>query len=1355
MTDYSKQTVAQLRQVLKERSIPSTGLTRKQQIIEKLQEHDAAAAAENEDASATEATPVAEEPESATEPQDPSSASDNAAEPAPTTAPEQQDDALPSQPAEDATIDKVSGDVAPQTEPPVALPHHEAVQPAEATPSADGVAGHDFQEDAPAPAPAEQEYATPRPTTANTSVSQTPIPTHEQRSPTPVAEPRASTADSSRLGSPELKEDSRKRKRRSLTPPIPPEEAVRKRMKQDEDNAPVVHLHEDADAPEPKTKDAVMEEADAPVDAEAAKTVLPARTSDHVVDVTGSKAAEDLKESESEHRNDPGEGERGQQVLEEREEQRTGTRLPEESTTVRRPSTSHKTEKEGRFKSALEDATSAPAGSGPTETGSAPEDDDRPISPALHAATRGLYIRGFMRPLQLPALKKHLISLASPPSTSEPDTDVLELFHLDPIRTHVLALFNSVSAAARVRSALHGAVWPVERTRKALWADFIPDEKVGEWIDYEEKEGGGRMGKRWEVVYEPNDGDSSVRAELREVGATGPRPPVGGSGSASSPTASSAPAKKLPTGPAAEKSFLALDKLFRSTTAKPKLYFLPVEKDIAEKRLDELDRCTSRDWKPSDAAGGTERRYTFENGNVLVDAGPDAETFDGVRGRGRVQYRGAFGPGVGGGGGPGGRPRDRGWGVQHGMGGPPDPVFDLPKDIVDTLSVKEQSAAALTAAATTTAGIDGASPEKNAAAAAAADEKDGGDDDDTAPTAAVSTSCGLCGLTFASLAEQRGHVRSDLHGYNLKQKMRGAAPVGEAEFERLVGELDESISGSESSSSGGGGESDEEENAKGGGGGGGGDTTLSALLKKQARIADASGAGEAVVVAEARKRKRGAGKPPMLWFTSASLPAEVNLGVYRAILSDAEQEDGKSLAETIRKKQLPPQKTVAKREEGDEGDEGGVKLLVTPEIGPHYFLCMIGGGHFAAMIVALAPKTGKKHTGQSERQATVVAHKTFHRYTTRRKQGGSQSANDAAKGAAHSAGSSLRRYNEAALTSEVRALLSEWKDMIDTADLLFIRATGSTNRRTLYGPYDGQILRLNDPRIRGFPFSTRRATQSELMRSFVELTRVKVSRVDEAALAAAAEATAAAAAATPPRTSTPSKPSKPKPTPEEEEALLHSSQLQALIRRSKAPALVSYIQSNNLSPNFRFHPLDTDKNYHAPTPLHLAAHLNAPVLVLALLTKAKADPAVANLDEKTPFELAGDRATRDAFRIARHELGDAAADWAAARVPAGVSRAEVERASGAEKAEEAAREAERRKTETERLRREEEQRERERREKRVGKGKALGGGLTEKTAGEKREEEARGLTPEMRMRLERERRARAAEERLKRMQGGR
>lgn len=469
----------------------------------------------------------------------------------------------------------------------------------------------------------------------------------------------------------------------------------------------------------------------------------------------------------------------------------------------------------------------------------------------------------------------------------------------------------------------------------------------------------------------------------------------------------------------------------------------------------------------------------------------------------------------------------------------------------------------------------------------------------------------------------------------------------------------------------------------------------------------------------------------------------MSLGIYRAIFSDVEQEEESHIVDTVRRKQLSP--TPATKPE-EATSEGGVPLPDTTA-SPHYFLCMIGGGHFAAMVVSLVPKMGKKHTGVDERQATVIAHKTFHRYTTRRKQGGSQSANDASKGAAHSAGSSLRRYNEAALTNEVRELLKEWKSTIDAAELLFIRATGSTNRRTLFGPYEGQVLRNNDPRNRSFPFSTRRATQAELIRSFTELTRVKTSTVDETALAALNASSIASTPSTPP--TKPPKP--PKPSKDDEAAALHTTQLISLIRRSKIPALLSYLSTNNLPPSFHFAPL----NYHTPTPLHLAASLNAAPVVLALLTKARADPTILSDDARTSFSLAGDRATRDAFRAARGELGDTAWDWELAGVPAALSRADVEKREQrerAERAEEEKAEAGRRKAETERLRRESEIEEAQRRERRVGKGKALGG-VPEKTAAEKREEEARGLTPEVRARLERERRARAAEERIRRLQG--
>ena len=572
------------------------------------------------------------------------------------------------------------------------------------------------------------------------------------------------------------------------------------------------------------------------------------------------------------------------------------------------------------------------------------------------------------------------------------------------------------------------------------------------------------------------------------------------------------------------------------------------------------------------------------------------------------------------------------------------------------------------------------------------------------------------------MQQQRLHVKTDWHNYNLKQKIRGAEFVSENDFEKLVDDLDESISGSGSESS----QSEADgEGAK--------ESILSALLKKQANLGNPSTQEESIF----RKRKRGPDKPPLVWFSTPLLRTNTSLGIYRALFTNSEQEQP-DLVDVVRKKQLQPVPTKPL----PTHDSNGAPLPATVTT-PQIFLCMIGGGHFAGMIVSLAPKLGKQSTGTEQRQAAVIAHKTFHRYTTRRKQGGAQSANDSAKGAAHSAGSSLRRYNEVALEQEIRALLAEWKDLIGASQLIFIRATGSSNRRILFGPYQNQVLRQNDPRNRTFPFSTRRATQAELMRAFVEVTRVKVSYVDEVALAEAAAAAARSEAdGAVSQANDPIIEAKAKPSKEEEVAKLHTTQLQALVRRSKVPALLSYFVTNSLSPNFRFDPPTTHTNHHTPTPLHLASSINSPAVVLALLTKAGVDPLVVNKDGKTAFDLAGERGTRDAFRVARSELGESKWDWNAAHIPAPLSKAEANKREERERAEAGKAELERRKAEEDRLRNE--VRVVDNGPKKPGRGL----GAVEKTAEERREEDGRGMTPQMRMMVERERRARAAEARL-------
>ena len=602
-------------------------------------------------------------------------------------------------------------------------------------------------------------------------------------------------------------------------------------------------------------------------------------------------------------------------------------------------------------------------------------------------------------------------------------------------------------------------------------------------------------------------------------------------------------------------------------------------------------------------------------------------------------------------------------------------------------------------------------------------KKDGTGDIDLQPKQNAA-SCNVCQAVFQNYTDQREHMRSDWHSYNVKQRMHGLNTVTEPEFDQLLDELDLSISASDPSTS-------EDEKPKGRDK----ENALSSLLEKQAGLYDPTTSGNERDLS--RKAPEGS---PLLWFSSPLVDSHISLGVYKTLFSkeDLEKVDPVS---ALREKQLQP--SAVRR----QGQVAEVAFASANAEEPLIFICMIGGGHFAGMVVSLVPKVAKNAFGVEERQAAVVAHKTFHRYTTRRKQGGSQSANDASKGNAHSAGAGIRRHNEVALQTEVRELLTEWKTFIQRCELLFVRATGNTNRRTLFGPYEGQVLRQADPRLRTIPFSTRRATQSELMCAFVELTRLKVNEE--------IERPEQKRGPKPEETNTPqqnrSKKSEileKKLSDEEEAALLHTTQLQALIRRAKAPAIVSYLNTHSLSPNFEFYPSGNHSNHHSPNLLHLAASNNSGAVVLVLLTKCGANPTIANSEGKVAFDMAGERATRDAFRIARSELGEDAWDWQKAHCPLPITKAEVEKRDQEERSDLQKVEEARRKSELARLNAE---RGAQADNRKVMPGQALG--REELSAEDRREVESRGLTPEMRAKVERERRARAAEERIKRMTG--
>ena len=264
--------------------------------------------------------------------------------------------------------------------------------------------------------------------------------------------------------------------------------------------------------------------------------------------------------------------------------------------------------------------------------------EDRTISPALHPASSALYIRELMRPLKPESIKEHILALAtSAESSVEPS--IITDFFLDSIRTHCLIGFANISAASRVRSGLHDRIWPNERDRRPLFVDFVPEEKLQKWIDVEQNasNGRGQPQKRWEVVYEDEDG--TIKAYLQEVGTgsgglkaaqpakgdTG----LGVKGAPSGPRIKDVEPRAAQARPDTGKGFQALDDLFKSTTAKPKLYYQPVPEATAGRRLDKLG--AGRGGGRSDEM----RRYTFED-DLLVDKAPEF----GNRGRGGYGGRG-------------------------------------------------------------------------------------------------------------------------------------------------------------------------------------------------------------------------------------------------------------------------------------------------------------------------------------------------------------------------------------------------------------------------------------------------------------------------------------------------------------------------------------------------------------------------------------------------------------------------------------------------------------------------------------------------------------------------------------------
>ncbi|KAH9468340.1 hypothetical protein Pst134EA_011964 [Puccinia striiformis f. sp. tritici] len=371
--------------------------------------------------------------------------------------------------------------------------------------------------------------------------------------------------------------------------------------------------------------------------------------------------------------------------------------------------------------------------------------------------------------------------------------------------------------------------------------------------------------------------------------------------------------------------------------------------------------------------------------------------------------------------------------------------------------------------------------------------------------------CTTCNINFDSNETQRNHFRSDWHRFNIKLTTSSNRPVDQAKFNTILEELQDSLSGSDSESN----EDDEDDDD---------DENDSKNKNMQDKFNQLTTSSTDQIDDHFSEIALLSPSSPLIWFTVSASSSTSNLedesvlqlGFYRSIFANTfpsnkllihNQEELNGLYKNellaLQRPFLPPstsfpsqqQRAIQEEEEEGSSQEG----LNT------WTIIMMGGGHFAAMIVSTIPKLKNKNKSIIEVEPIILQHKTFHRYTTRRKQGGGQASHDGGgKGAAKSAGASLRRYNEQTLVQEIQDLLKTWQQPIRDSQLIFIRASKS-NMKTFFkdDPKADSSHKFDrgDPRIRSLPFVTKRPTFNELKRCFNELTRVKVIKTTRSEMA--------------------------------------------------------------------------------------------------------------------------------------------------------------------------------------------------------------------------------------------------------------
>ncbi|KAJ1702266.1 hypothetical protein LUZ63_002045 [Rhynchospora breviuscula] len=445
--------------------------------------------------------------------------------------------------------------------------------------------------------------------------------------------------------------------------------------------------------------------------------------------------------------------------------------------------------------------------------------------------------------------------------------------------------------------------------------------------------------------------------------------------------------------------------------------------------------------------------------------------------------------------------------------------------------------------------------------------------------------CNTCRAEFESLLDQRSHFKSDLHRLNVKLTSAGKKCVKEEDLQGLDTENDSffetlevsSISGSED-------ESEEEESVR------------------DQRLA---------------RKNRDLFKQKLYF----RLNSGDTVSFWRCLLLNESEEisqssDNKGTEHSEATNKIGQNELISRLKQliSEPRDKTCIRIVL-----------LARGGHFAGCVF-----DGK----------SILAHKTFHRYVVRAKAGKKQSSKDASGKIAHSAGSSIRRHNEAALRREVQDLVLSWKSYFDTCKCILIHAP-SRNRQL----FDGEKIQpiLQGCTIQNVPLTVRRPTFKEAKRVYNHLSEVNFETEHD-----------------------PVSPEDDERVSEEPKEKKEGEKLEINGNEMREPCSVSSSGEDCPSDS----DITTNQTSQLPvnetTPLHLAAKSNDAASTLELLEQGL-NPCIKDERGKTPYMLTTDKEVRNTFRRFM-ALNIDKWDWHAANVPSALTK-EMEESQAAKQAE--------------------------------------------------------------------------------------